>query len=964
MEKYNHKKVESKWQKKWEETDAFLTPENPDPSKKKYILDMFPYPSGEGLHVGHVEGYTATDIYSRFKRMQGFDVLHPMGWDAFGLPAENYAVKTGIPPQETTGAAISNYIRQIKSLGLSYDWSRELNTSAPEYFRFTQWLFLLLYKNGLAYKKEAPVNWCPGCQTVLANEQVVNGECERCGTTVVEKNLAQWFFKITDYAEELIDGLDTVQWPESTKTAQRNWIGKSVGAKIKFPISKKYRFVILHGYGSGPSKHFLPWLQKELEMRGHEVVIPELPDSKNPNISKQIEFGLENTDLDENTVLVGHSLGSVVAMKMLERSAKKIQKLVLVGGFLDAEINSRGTYADTFDWNFDFEKIKANTHEVEILHDRSDDVIPEEQSNKLGAKLSTEVTEVTAKEPHFRADEEADVLKSVVPAVEVFTTRPDTLFGATYMVLAPEHRLVTALQNDITNWDEVWQYIESAKQKTKIERTSEGKEKTGVRIEGVFAINPATQESVPVYVADYVLADYGSGAIMAVPAHDERDFEFAKKYNLPIVGVIETNKDFPHTDAGVLTNSGEFSGIDSEEAKSKITNFVGGEETTTYRLRDWLVSRQRYWGAPIPIVYDPSGNPHPIPEERLPWVLPTDVDYRPKGTSPLGTSKELLERTESIFGKGWTPEVDTMDTFVDSSWYFFRFTDSKNEKEFANKENIKKWLPVDVYVGGAEHTVLHLLYSRFITKVLNKFGYVDIVEPFKSLRHPGMVLASDGNKMSKSKGNVVNPDDVVLTFGADTMRVYEMFMGPFEQSVTWSTDNMVGVRRFLEKVWRLQEKVSDSEESEKALVAETVKKVTEDIENFHFNTAVSSLMILANSFEKKNSIARVDLETFMMLLSPFAPHISAEIFECLGKTEQLHSYPWPEYDESDLTKDKHTITVQVNGKVRDSIEVDSNTTEEELKELAVTDKTKKWIEVGEVRKVIIVPGKIINFVVS
>lgn len=963
MRDYEHKKIEPEIQKLWEKEGLYKTPENPKAERKRYVLDMFPYPSGAGLHVGHVEGYTATDIYSRFLRMSGFDVMHPMGWDAFGLPAENYAVKTGIHPSETTQKAVDNFTLQINKLGLSYDWSRELNTSSQEYFKWTQWLFLLFYKNGLAYKKKAAVNWCPGCQTVLANEQVVDGFCERCGTAVVKKDMEQWFFNITRYSDELIKDLDTIDWPESTKAAQRNWVGKSEGAEIIFPMKKSFNYVLVHGFAGGSDKHFIPWLKEELESRENSVVIPALPNPKEPNVEEQIEFLKKEVDFTEDTIVVAHSLGSVVALKAIESLSHKIQKLVLVGGFLDANIHSDKKYFDTFNWNFDFEKIKKNVHEIVILHDGHDDVIPHEQAENLEQKLGGLLVHTQATEPHFRSKEEDVVLRASLAGITAFTTRPDTLFGATYMVLAPEHPLIAAHKRDIKNIQEVEGYVELAKNKSDVERNAQGKDKTGVKIEGVSVINPGTGKPIPVYVADYVLPGYGSGAIMAVPAHDERDFEFAKAFDLPIIEVVDGEGELPRGQHGALVNSGVFTGLVSDEAKSQIVAHVGGVSKTVYRLRDWLVSRQRYWGAPIPIVYDPDGIPHAIPEEHLPWKLPIDVDYNPKGTAPLGSSKELRERTEKIFGKGWTPEIDTMDTFVDSSWYFLRFTDPHNTNVFADQKKIKEWLPVDTYVGGAEHSVLHLLYARFFTKALRDLGFLNIDEPFTRLRHQGMILGPDGEKMSKSKGNIVNPDDMIERFGADTLRVYEMFMGPFNQAKAWSIDNMVGVRRFIEKVWRLHEKVSDKVSEESGLMAKTIKKVSEDIPEFRLNTVVSALMICANAFEKKEHIATKDYRTFLQLLAPLAPHITDALWRELGEKQSIHNSAWPTYDESALEEEVESYAVQVNGKVRDTITVDVGLKDEEIFELARTEKVEKWIDGGEVKRAIVVRGKIVSFVV-
>ncbi|MSR70651.1 leucine--tRNA ligase [Candidatus Kaiserbacteria bacterium] len=755
---YDPKEIEAKWQKKWEESRAFAAEDTSD-KPKQYILDMFPYPSGDGLHVGHVEGYTATDIYSRYQRMRGFNVLHPMGWDAFGLPAENYAIKTGVPPQETTDKSINNFRKQIKALGLSYDWDREVGTHNPDYYRWTQWLFAQFFEKGLVYKKKALVNWDPVDQTVLANEQVLpDGTAERSGAKVEKRDLEQWFFKITDYADELADSLDKVDWPESTKINQRNWIGRSEGAQIKFPIS-----------------------------------------------------------------------------------------------------------------NSQF-------------------------------------------------------------SIEVFTTRPDTLFGATYVVLAPEHPLVTSLPYE--NKAEVEAYVQEAKNKSDIDRSAEGKDKTGVELKGVKAINPANKEEVPVWVADYVLGHYGTGAIMAVPAHDERDKEFAQKFGLAVRE------------------------IELEDPK-EMTAKVGGTWTKQYRLRDWLVSRQRYWGAPIPIVYDPEGKAHAIPEEHLPWMLPTDVEFKPTGTSPLGQSKELLERTERIFGKGWKPEIDTMDTFVCSSWYFFRFTDPRNEKEFASKAAMQQWLPVDLYVGGAEHTVLHLLYARFFTKALRDLGYLGFDEPFLKLRHQGTILAEDSRKMSKRWGNVINPDDMVERFGADAVRLYEMFMGPLEAMKPWNTNNIAGVRRFLERVWRLETGlVHDIPNIElETLVHQTIKKVGDDIESLKMNTAVSALMILLNAFEKYGTVPLYLYGTFLQLLAPFAPHLTSELVEKSGITLA----DWPQFDPSKLTSSSIKIAVQVNGKLRATVTLAPDASEDEAL-LAAREAVKKWLT-GAEKKAVYIPGKIVSLVV-
>ncbi len=811
---YNHKDIEQKWQAYWEKHRLFQTTEDAE-KQKHYVLDMFPYPSSNGLHVGHPEGYTATDIYSRYLRMKGLNVLHPMGWDAFGLPAENYAIKKGVHPQETTEKNIQTFKRQIKSLGFSYDWSREINTSSPDYYRWTQWLFLQLYKKGLAIKKKAPVNWCDHCQTVLANEQVVNGVCERCKYTVVQKELEQWFFKVTDYAEQLLADLDPLDWPESIKTAQRNWIGKSDGASIEFKIQD------------------------------------------------------------------------------------------------------------------------------------------------LGFKI------------------------------QVFTTRPDTLFGASYMVLAPEHALVDQLKDEIQNWSDVDRYRKDTKKKNELERTSLNDEKTGVQLKGIAAINPATNESIPVWIADYVLASYGTGAIMAVPAHDERDFEFAKKFKLPIRKVVQPEplltfarsaediaagapthlsvESTCWTNDGILVNSGEFDGMKSDQAKWLIAEKVKGKRVTQYRLRDWLISRQRYWGAPIPIINCAACGQQPVSESDLPVLLPTDVDFLPTGESPLTRSTSFHAVSCPSCGKPARRESDTMDTFVCSSWYYLRYTSPDDSARPFDAEKIKYWMPVDMYVGGAEHAVLHLLYARFVTKALRDCGFLNFGEPFTRLRNQGMILGEDGEKMSKSRGNVINPDEVVDMYGADTMRLYEMFMGPFEASKPWSTTGIIGLRRFLEKAWRLYTKERSNSETPKQnpelekLLHKTIKKVTKDIETFNFNTAISAMMILLNEMQNGS-----DTETraiFLKLLSPFAPHIAEELWEATGNAPSLTTQVWPTHNEQIIQDQTITIILQVNSKVRGSIEVPADISNEELERLALSQPAiEKWIAGKPIEKTIIIRKRLVNIV--
>lgn len=843
--RYDHKKIEAKWQKRWEKEGANVVGENPERQKDKmYILDMFPYPSADGLHVGHVEGYTATDILSRYHRMNGKYVLHPIGWDAFGLPAENFAIKKGIHPKETTENAIKNFTRQIKSLGFSYDWSREINTSSPEYYKWTQWLFLLLYKNGLAYKDEAPVNWCENCQTVLANEQVESGKCERCKNEIIQKKLTQWFFRITKYADRLLVDLEKLDWPEKIKEMQKNWIGRSEGTEIDF------RVPVQEGYDT-----------------------------------------------------VKHA------------------------------------------------KLKIKAKEASIA---------------------------------------------------VFTSRPDTLFGVSYIALAPEHPLVGTLTSP-TEKKDVERYLRSAKKKTELERTGLEKEKTGVPL-GTVAIHPLTGKKISLWVADYCLMGYGTGAVMGVPAHDVRDYAFAKKYGLDIKYVIAPPHDVsearheqlhhgkkipnspPKADAswahkfqipnsgvytgpGFLVNSEEFNGLTTDDAKRKITDVLIskklGRRQVNYHLRDWLISRQRYWGAPIPIIYCQKCGEAPVKEEDLPVALPDDVDFRPTGESPLARSKKFHKIKCPICGGGAKRESDTMDTFVDSSWYFLRYGDPKNDLQFAMGDKLKYWCPVDLYVGGAEHAVLHLLYSRFLTKFLFDLKIVNFSEPFLSLRNQGLILGSDGVKMSKSRGNVINPDEVVARFGADSIRMYEMFMGDFIESKPWDTNGITGVKRFLERVWNFTTLTSDSVDDLEItrLLHKTIKKVTEDIGEMKFNTAISAMMIFGNKVVEKQILAKDTFGKFLKLLAPFAPHIAEEIWEEMGGKESIFKEPWPIFDPIFAVDKEVTLVVQVNSKVRDTLKVKAEISDEEAKALALSsEKVKKWLEGKIIKQVIVVKGKLVNIV--
>lgn len=778
MKNYDHKDIEKKWQEVWASKGLYNTPDVQGDRKNYLLLVEFSYPSGN-LHVGHWYAFAVPDIYARYKRMNGFNVLYPTGFDAFGLPAENAAIKLGKDPKVWTYEHMEKMRDQIRSMGTSFDWSREVVSCDPSYYKWTQWMFTEFLKNDLAYRASTVVNWCPKDKTILANEQVVDGKCERCGEEVIQREQEQWMLRITKYADALVDDLDTLDWPYAIKEAQRNWIGRSTGSEIDFKVG--------------------------------------------------------------------------------------------------------------------------------------DDI------------------------------------------VTVFTTRADTIFGATYLVLAPEHQLISKLLETVSNKDEVESYISESKKKSELSR-KQSKEKTGVELKGITAKNPATGEDISVWIADYVLVSYATGAIMAVPAHDERDGEFAEKYNLQVKVVVN--------DSGTLVDSGIYTGMSSEDARTKITEDVGGRLVSTYRLRDWGISRQRYWGVPIPVVYDPEGNAHVIPKEHLPWLLPTDVDHTPDGTAPLARSKELVERTERIFGTGWKPEVETMDTFVDSSWYFYRYLDSKNENEFCSKEARAKWLPIDLYMGGAEHTTMHVLYSRFWTKALYDLGLVENKEEFTIRRNRGLILGPDGNKMSKSKGNVIDPDEVVERLGADTVRMYLAFMGPYgvTSNYPWDPNGVVGIRRFLERTWRMQEKLGKHSSKELiSLLHKTVKKVGEDMEEYKFNTAISALMICLNAIEKEDVIGQQEYNTFLKLLAPFAPHMTEELW---SSDSSVHLESWPTYDSEALLSSSNTIVIQVNGKVRGEVVILVDTPKEKIEEAALlNENVKRFIGESSVRKIIHVPGRLVNIVI-
>ena len=822
QEKYNFTEIEKKWQKKWKSSNLFHTSDDFD-KEKYYLLEMFPYPSGK-LHMGHVRNYSIGDVASRFLKMKGYNVLHPMGWDAFGLPAENAAILNNIHPNKWTTQNMAEMREQLNELGFSYDWDREVATCEPDYYKWTQWIFIQFFKQGLAYKKKNPVNWCPSCETVLANEQVVDGLCERCKTPVGKKDLEQWYFKITDYAERLLDDLDKLQgWPSKVKLMQKNWIGKSTGAEVDFKIK-------------------------------------------------------------------------------------------------------------------DFDK-----------------------------------------------------------DMRIFTTRPDTLFGVTYMVLSPEHPYVKELVKDTEYEPKVTEFLEKLQYLSDIDRTSTSLEKEGLFI-GRHAINPLNGKEVPIYIANYVLMDYGTGAIMAVPAHDQRDFEFAEKYDLDIIPVIDPKSDYIDienlTEAfsaeGEVINSGEFNGMNNKEAIEKITNYIEsnkiGEKSVNFRLRDWLISRQRYWGTPIPMIFCEKCGWVPEAEENLPVLLPTDVKFSGKGESPLTTSKIFKEATCPQCGGKGEREIDTMDTFLDSSWYFLRYTDARNDDEIANKDKSKYWMPVDQYIGGVEHAILHLLYARFFTKFLFDIGWSPVDEPFTNLLTQGMVL-KDGKKMSKSVGNVVSPEQIIEKYGADTARLFILFAAPPEKELEWSDAGVEGSYRFLNRVYKLVSELgSDLTDAPKDFKAETkedkdllyemnatIKKVTEDVgERFNFNTAISSIMEMVNamtSYRKSENINKGLLadavKKLVLLLSPFTPHICEELWEGLGNKGYIYNETWPEFDETALVKDSVEIVIQINGKVKEKMDITSGMSKEEMIESALANlKIKELTEGKTIIKKIAVPGKLVNFVIK
>jgi len=977
MRAYNHKVIESKWQRTWAKQHLYKTPDK-GKGKNFFLLVEFPYPSGN-LHVGHWYAFSVPDILARAKRMQGNNVLYPIGFDAFGLPAENAAIKNKINPRKWTEKNIAYMKKQIESMGTSFDWSRSLATCDPAYYKWTQWQFLQFFKKGLAYQKDTPVNWCPSCKTVLANEQVENGHCERCKHLVEQRQMLQWNMKITDYADRLVDDLDPLDWPEQIKESQRNWIGRSEGAEIDFPLTleadkKKYTYVILHGWKGRPEAPRYQHWKKELEAQGHRVIIPKLPNTNNPSEDQQVGAALAAADYDENTVLFGHSLGAPVAMKVVEKLEKPIARLVLAGGFVDRNFKDNPRPFDKkFVWKFDGERIRKNAKTIQILHDSSDYAISEQQLKNLEKTLGVKGHRIVGEASHFTGKKELAVLRWLRPTINVFTTRADTLFGATYLVLAPEHPWVTlALQHKtvLKNNDEVEAYVKKSQKKTELER-QENREKTGVELKGVKAINPATGKEIPVWIADYVLGHYGTGAIMAVPAHDERDGEFAQKFNLPVMKVIseEDGSNLIYTGEGLLANSGEFSGLESAEARRNMAEKFGSLKTT-YKMRDWVVSRQRYWGVPIPIIHCKDCGPQAVRDVDLPIKLPEVKDYLPdgRGKSPLAkATKWVSVKCPKCKGKA-ERETDTLDTFVDSSWYFLRYADPKNKTKFADAKRQASWMPVDLYSGGAEHTTMHVLYSRFWQKALYDLKLVADPEPYTRRMNRSLILGPDGQKMSKSRGNVIDPDEVVERLGADTVRMYLAFIGPYNEvsNYPWNPDSVVGIRRFLERTWRISQQTVNSKQATvqgvESVLHKTIKKVSEDIPAQKFNTAIAQMMIFLNAVDK-NGVGLRQWETFLKLLAPFAPHIAEELWHELGHKASIHKEKWPKFDAKKLVEETTTVVVQVNGKVRGQISIATDADNAFVEKFA-REAVAERLEGKVVTRTIVVPNRLVNFVVQ
>lgn len=992
--KYNFTEIEQKWQKFWEENKTFEATE--DYSKPKYyVLDFFPYPSSDGLHVGHPEGYTATDIIARYKRMKGFNVLHPMGWDSFGLPAEQFAIKTGIHPRITTQKSIDNFKRQLKAIGLSFDWSREITTFDPKYYKWTQWIFEQLYKKGLAYQAEVAVNWSPELGTVLANEEVPE-QIEK-GYTVVRRPMKQWMLKITEYAERLLIDLDMLDWPESTKEMQRNWIGKSEGAKVTFEIKGSK---ILHfGEGAKNPTPALPegegadrpgymktsaeiWAALKDNVKDHrknptdaEAIMWEIVRNHNLGYHFRRQHAIETYIVD--FVCLEKKLVIEVDGSIHDETEQKQKDEIRTG-----RLNELGFKVV----RFTNDEVKNKTEEViqKIINELKSKVLP--FGEDLGGVASQgENPGVSNPTPTLPEGEGA---KTQNLKLEVFTTRPDTLWGATYMVLAPEHPYVDMITS-AEHKTAVDIYKENSKNKSDLERQSAEKDKTGV-FTGAYAVNPVNNEEIPIWISDYVLMSYGTGAIMAVPGHDGRDWEFATKHHIPILEVVRPaggdEVDLttgPYEEEGISVNSGFITGLKTEKAKKKIIDWLEqkglGKGTVQYKLRDWLFSRQRFWGEPFPLIHLDDGTIKLVPEEDLPVMLPEAENYKVIGTgeSPLAGFSDWVNTTDRETGRPAKRETNTMPQWAGSCWYYLRFLDPDNDKEIVSKEKEKYWMPVNLYLGGAEHAVLHLLYARFWHKVLFDLGYVSTREPFVKLYHQGMILGEDSNKMSKSRGNVVNPDEVIAGYGADSLRLFEMFLGPLSATKPWSTKGIEGVYRFLNRVWRMIidengkinpaiKDINPEGEAER-LMHRTIKNVTDDIEDMDmkFNTCVSELMIYVNELSRLETLPKEMITVLIKLLAPFAPHLAEELWQRLGNEGSISFAPWPGYDPAKVQRAVVTIVGQVNGKVRVRIEVDTDTDEKKLIELVKSDeKILSYINGKEIIKEIAIKNKLVNIVVK
>jgi leucyl-tRNA synthetase len=995
MDNFNHKEIEKKWQAAWEKEKIYQAS---DSGKKKYVLIEFPYPSGEGLHMGHLRPYLAGDIYSRFNRMQGYETLFPIGWDAFGLPAENFAIKKGVHPSVSTAKNVANAKKQLQSWGMGFDWSREVNTTDSEYYKWTQWIFLQFFKAGLAYEATGLINWCPKDKTGLANEEVIDGKCERCGTAVEKKEMKQWYLKITAYAEKLLEGLKTLSWPEQVKVQQENWIGKSEGAEIDFEVDTigSKQTLVIHGVMGHSKENWFPWLKKNLEKQNWDVSIPDMPNADHPVVEEW--DSVINKELKENAVVIGHSLGAPAAINSIQNANKKISKLILVA---PVNPNQKWSYLKKefsgVDWDavknfadikFDWKKIEKLVDQIVVYYSDNDPYVPKESIDFYKKHLPNAVFKFMSGKQHFSASaggitEFPEVLEAIISKIKIFTTRPDTLFGATYMVLAPEHPLV----EQITTSEQrsyVTSYVTKTSAKTDMQRTAVEKEKTGV-FTGSFAINPATKEKIPVWIADYVLASYGTGAIMAVPAHDERDMAFAKKYKLPIRQVvkpeplasrvlnardkaagmkedIELVSDL-WTGEGILINSGDFNGIETQKARWEITKSVGGQKKVQYKLRDWVFSRQRYWGEPIPLIHCEKCGTVAVPEDQLPVKLPEVEKYEPTGTgeSPLAAIDSWVNVKCSNCEEPAKRETNTMPQWAGSSWYWLRYTDPKNDKALASKKLLEHWTPVDVYFGGMEHTTLHLLYSRFWNLFLYDQGVVTAPEPYLRRIPHGIILGPDNEKMSKSRGNVVNPDDIVAQYGADVLRMYEPFLGPHEATVPWNDKGIVGIKRFLDRVWRIGNgPFSQIERGNN--IHKLIIKITSDIENFKFNTAIAAFMEFLN---ENKELSKNNFEIFLILLAPFAPHISEELWNILGHKGSVHVQSWPKADASLVEDVMVKVIVQISGRVRATLEVNRGSAQASVTNEAKQDpNVKKHLEGKEIVKEIFVQDKLINFVIK